>query len=208
MKKKILVLGDITLVQWHSMKKIEETLKDIFHSYYEIVFSEDYPEISTDRLEEYDLCINYIDNWNERGTKQASDAIVSYVRNGGKLLTLHNGIILKSAPELLKMHGGEFTGHEEYCELLYSSTELQHEITKGIGPFAIYEEPYEFHLYSDIEKEIILQYERQGKHYPAAWVTHHERGQIVYLSPGHNVNTFINSSIQNLIQASVVWLLK
>jgi len=207
-KKKILVLGDFTYVRWHSMRELEETFGNMLNPYYEVIFSEDYTDLSTEILEEYDLCINYIDNWEDRGTKQAAAALGNYVHKGGKLLTLHTGIILKTAPELLKMHGATFTGHEEYCELIYSNTNLQHEITQGLRPFAIGEEPYEFELYPETKKEIILQYERQGKYYPAAWVIHHGEGKLVYLSPGHNSTSFKNSSVQELIYASIKWLLK
>ncbi len=204
-KKTALILGDTALAHWHFMKAAEPYLKETLGEQYDLTFSEDYPEMTSDALYRYNLVINYADNWGERGTVAAGVALLTFVANGGQLLTIHSGIITPNAPFLLQMHGGKFTGHAEYTTLNYK-TIGNHPITEGVGSFSMGEEPYEYELSLFSEREPILEFELNGKISPAGWVMPYGLGRIVYLQPGHDARSFAVPEFLKLIKNSANWL--
>ncbi|MFT4143551.1 MAG: ThuA domain-containing protein [Mobilitalea sp.] len=203
---KILLLGDITQPRYHSLQEINPLI-DPIREKHDLVVSEEYQEITKDYLRGFDLVMNYIDNWEDRGNEEAELALCDYVAEGGRILTLHCGIIVKSAARLLELHGGSFRGHEEYGLLRYKKSQ-EHFITKDMESFSIYEEPYEFDFNKHPQLELILEYERNGKTYPAAWTTKEGQGKLVYLAFGHDKNTFVEKSVLELILKSIDWLLQ
>jgi len=205
-KKTVLVLGDSAQAHWHFMNAAEPYLRTTLEDCYDLTFSEDYPALTLETLNKYDLVINYIDNWGERGTVAAGVALQTFVAGGGQLLSLHSGIIQRVPGFLQQMQGAAFTGHAEYATLNYKTTSVVHPVTEGILQFSMGEEPYEFQLDPLAEKEMVLEYELNGKVYPAAWVMTYGFGRIVYLAPGHDARSFCVPAFQKLIRNSALWL--
>ncbi|MDF2484340.1 MAG: glycosyl hydrolase [Herbinix sp.] len=203
---RILLLGDQSRPRYHSLQEIDPLLGRI-QEFHEVVESEEYSELKKDQLFDFDVIINYIDNWQDRGNERAEQVLCEYLKEGGKILSIHNGIILKSAVELLRLHGASFQGHAAYDLLTYEKTQRNHFITQDMEPFSIYEEPYEFDFNGVQKVDIILDYHLNGKSYPAGWVTEEGRGRLVYLAFGHDRKTFENKPIQELILRSIDWLL-
>jgi type 1 glutamine amidotransferase len=201
-----LIMGDTALAHWHFMNAAKPHLRETLEDAFDLTFSDDYPNITTDILKSYDLVINYTDNWTERGTTAAGVALMTFVATGGQLLSIHSGIIQPAPYFLLQMHGGKFTGHAAYATLNYRRTDITHPVTEGIESFFMGEEPYEFLLDPLAEKQLVLEYEYNGKIYPAAWVMTYGFGRIVYLSPGHDARSFAEPSFRKLIRNSALWL--
>ncbi|MCL2096159.1 MAG: ThuA domain-containing protein [Oscillospiraceae bacterium] len=209
--KKILVTGDYAGAQWHPLKGVDERLEKILAGY-DLDFSENYPGLTPEELNNYGVLICYIDAWNKRGARKAAGAILSYVAGGGSLLSLHSGIIMSSTPEMELMQGGRFTGHPEACELTYSpvspvNSEHKHPVLEGIEAFTIFEEPYRIDLCAFAEHEKLLTYSHDGRDdWPAGWTLPYGMGRIVYLSPGHQASSFDNKTFAGLILNSIRWL--
>lgn len=191
MNKKIIILGDRTRPRWHPVSNLEP-LVEALHSKYEFTVTEEYPELTGECLERFDACINYIDNWQDRGTLAAQEAICEYVRKGGRMLTLHNGIITKSAEPLLRLNGGSFTGHANYSELEYRSIGTNKELNDGTESFQLFDEPYQYVFFHREAINLFLEYQYEGQWYPAGWWLPSEKGRVVYLAPGHDREAFRN----------------
>ncbi len=201
----LLVLGDIQHPRYHSVEELSPLLNELKKTW-SITILEEYEDLTEKELKNYEIIINYIDNWEEKGSKGTEEALYDYIMNGGKMLTLHNGIILKNAATLLKMQGAIFQGHDSYQSLLFDKTEIGHEITAGLKAFSMQEEPYEFHMLSDIGKTLIITYEKDGNIYPAGWVSSVDKGKLVYFCFGHNSSSFIRDEVKELCLKAVSWL--
>jgi len=202
--KKILVIGDYETARFHPLKGVDERLVKILKDY-EVTCTENYAHLTSEELKKYGLLINYADAWQTRGTRQSAGAILSYIAEGGSMLTFHSGIIMSSMPEMEFLQGGHFTGHPEACELTYSPTETEHQILEGIQPFTIFEEPYRINMAELAEPEILLTYFHDGQDFPAAWTLLYGMGKVVYLSVGHQAKSFDNEMYAKLILNSVAW---
>jgi type 1 glutamine amidotransferase len=204
MKKKILVIGDYKAAKWHPLKGVDELLGQILNDY-ELTFTEEYSNLTSDGLGQYSLLVNYADAWQDNGTRQSAGAILAYVAEGGSLLTIHSGIIMKSTPEMELMQGGRFTGHPDACELPYAPAELDHPILDGICPFTIFEEPYRLSMAEFVSHEVLLTYFHDGQNWPAAWTLPYGMGKVAYLSIGHQAKSFENEMFARLIANSAKW---
>ena len=205
-KKTCLILGDTANAKWHFLDKAEPALREVLADAYELTFSEAYPDLTLDGLRAYDLVVNYIDNWAERGTVAAGVALQTFVSTGGQLLCLHSGIIQRNPFFLQQMQGGAFTKHEAYATLNYRNTEVVHPVTSGVEAFSMGEEPYEFLLDPLTERTLLQEYELNGAVYPAAWVIDYGFGRIVYLAQGHDARSFAVPGFRQLIRNSALWL--
>lgn len=204
---KILLLGDRSKARYHSLDEINPLI-NVLEKYYEIVVSEDYSEITKDSLEGIDLILNYIDNWQDWGNEKAEGVLCHYLLEGGRILTIHGGIILTSATRLLALHGASFNGHAEYDLLTFKRLDDNHYITKDMDSFSVYDEPYEFEFMSNRKVDIIMEFELNGKTYPAGWTVDEGSGKLVYLAFGHDRKTFVEKPVQEIIKRSIEWLLQ
>lgn len=201
---RILLLGDITRPHYHSLQECSP-LVEALREEFDVVVTENYVELTKEELKGFDLIMNYIDNWEDRGSEEVEELLCDYVSDGGRMLTLHCGIIVKSAARLLALHGASFRGHEDYSLLTFHRTK-EHFITRDIDTFSIYEEPYEFDFINSGHLDMILEYERNHKIYPAGWTAMVGEGRLVYLVFGHDKNTFVEKPVQELVIKSIEWL--
>ena len=101
--KKVLVIGMYDNAMYHPLTGVDEALRGMF------------PELEltmTDQImtlceaDQYDCIVSYWDDWNKPIPDQAAEALYEYVKKGGSLLLLHNGISLQLQDSLAKMIGG------------------------------------------------------------------------------------------------------
>ena len=206
MSKKILVIGDYE-AKWHPLTDVDKKLEGILCGY-NVTCTADYPNITADDLAKYDILICYLDAWGSRATQVTAGAILSYVAGGGKLISIHSGIIMHNTPEMELMQGGCFTGHPAACDLTYTPTETTHPIMNGIDEFVIFEEPYQFKMAEIVKPEMLLTYAYEGKACEAAWVLPYGMGTVVYLSMGHSAKSFESEMFAKMIVNSADWLTK
>ncbi len=204
MRRKAILIGDNAMAEWHPLKEPGREITQILPEF-EIIQTEDYDQFKEENLKQYNLCIAFTDRWKERLTDEQTTGLLSYVAHGGGLLMIHNGIAIQTRYELAQLAAGKFTGHPEQKMLTYAPTSSSHVLLDGIGSFTVKEEPYQFILDNLAQITILLEYESEGRQWPAAWAHSYGCGRVVYLSPGHNIETFLDPMYRRLIHRSGLW---
>lgn len=192
--KRLLVFGMNQKAMYHPLAGVDTFLEDILPDM-ELVFTENILDVC--EVAKFDGVISYWDDWNNPIPEEASDALYSYVEQGGALLALHNGISIQLQEPLKRMVGGYFLTHPAQEEITFVLKE--NELTEGCGNFSLMEEPYQFALEED-SKEIFMTYVYRGEEYPAGWKKDFGKGKVVFLTPGHTAEKFRNEEYTKLIQ--------
>ena len=206
-RKKGILLGNYLKFDYHPLAHVDKAISDIFKDEMDITCTEDYNMLFAENLKSFDLCILYMDRWREEVPETLSKSLLDFVENGGGLLVIHNGISLLRNAEFVELMGGRFTGHPDYTTLEIKVTEPKHVIMEDIKDFTIDDEPYRYDINDFKEKEIIFQYIHEGNIYPAAWTKAIGKGRLVYLMPGHNIDSFRNETYGKVILRSGEWAL-
>ncbi len=202
-KHRAILIGDTTTAKYHSMARFIPEFQTILKDF-DLDVTEDYNAFLLEQLKPYDLCVCFIDRWTPL-TEDQSVGLIRYVRQGGGLLVLHNGLSLQTRPELAKLLGGFFTGHPEEAVLTYQTIPSQPWITTEISDFFALEEPYQIRLDNSFDGTVFLQYRWHETLVPAGWTRLEGRGKIVVLSPGHHLETFLVEGYRTLIHRSAMW---
>ncbi|MBO5487685.1 MAG: ThuA domain-containing protein [Eubacterium sp.] len=203
MKEKFLAIGNYEDAMYHPFQGVDERLKKMFPEK-EIFCTDDTTQLLNLQRENYAGVISYLDIWEGKLTDAESQALLSFVEQGGALLILHNGISIQSQEELKVMMGGKFLTHPTMEEITFKVK--PHCITEGCGNFTLPEEPYQFELVED-DKEVFLEYIYRDKAYVAGWSKVVGKGRLVFLTPGHTPEIFDTPEYITLIQKSMEWCL-
>jgi uncharacterized protein len=206
MKPKAILIGDIETAKYHSMERFIPELKTILNDF-ELEATEDYNAFLFERLSDVDLCVCFIDRWTPISDDQSS-GLIQFVKQGGGLLVLHNGLSLQARPELVKLMGGFFTGHPEQTILAYETVPNGHWITAEGSGFNVLEEPYQMRMENDFNGTVFFQYQWNGTSVPAGWARNDGQGKVVVLSPGHHLETFLVDEYRKLITRSAQWAIQ
>jgi len=203
-KKAAILIGDNEKMKYHPLSGPDRELSDILDKF-EVEITEDYERFREESLKAFDLCISFTDCWDDKVSDEQAVGLLSYVAHGGGFMSIHNGISLSGRYELAQLHGSKFTGHPEQKVLTYTPAFPGHVITDGIKSFSVLEEPYMFEMDNFADTSILLEYESEGRKWPAAWAHVYGMGRVVYLSPGHNLETFLDPVYRKLIGRSAEW---
>lgn len=202
--KQILLIGDLEKAKYHPVKGFDAELRAILTDYY-VHQTTDYDQFMETNLRQYDLCLCLTDQWNKL-TDDQTMGILSFVSHGGGLLMIHQGISLQARPELLQLAGGKFIGHPEQCVITYRKTTKPHPIMRGVDAFSAKEEPYQTVVDPAAEVSVFMEYLLEDKSCAAGWSRTYGLGKVVYLSPGHNLETLFIPSYRQIIRQSCRWL--
>ena len=204
MKDKILVIGNYTDAMYHPFGGVDEHLKGMLEDK-ELICTDNTEELLKLTGGEYKGVISYLDIWDGALTDKESEALHSFVEEGGALLILHNGISIQSQESLRIMMGAKFLTHPPMEEITF--VPKSHVITEGCKEFTLPEEPYQFEMVED-DKEVCLSYIYRDKEYVAGWSKYVGEGRLVFLTPGHTAEIFACPEYVTLIQRSMKWCLK
>ncbi|MDR2546394.1 MAG: ThuA domain-containing protein [Lachnospiraceae bacterium] len=197
--KKILIIGD-TVSPYHPLNCVFPLSKLLSES--KLTFTNDYDFFT--KLTDYDLLIGFVDAWFKELEADQANALLSYLDNGGKILSIHTGMSIQATEALAPVHGAKFIDHPPYCSLTINLKQ-GHPLTEGIGDFTINDEPYQFEVYDELD--IFASYEYEGTVIPAAWRKNIGQGELVYLMPGHDEAVFENEEYLKLIKKCVEYLI-
>ena len=198
--KNILAFGMYEKAMYHPLTGVDQYLESILPDV-QFTFTEQIMDLC--RLEEYDGVISCWDDWNQPIQEKASLALQQYVKNGGCLLVLHNGISVQLQEPLAKMIGARFLTHPAQEEITFCLKDTV--FTKGCSKFQLVEEPYQFDMEDD-DKDVFMHYVYHGKAYPAAWHKTYGKGEVIYLMPGHTPEKFRNAEYTKLVQTCILYL--
>lgn len=200
-----LLIGNNDDAPYHPLHNIEQQLMDILCGTAQVVATDRTATLTQAEINNFDLLISYVDNWEQKLAADEVASILQFVANGGGLLVIHNGISLQTNPELSQLIGAKFTGHPPYTSLSYQISASEHPLLAGLKSFTMDEEPYRFELDPFADIEILLTYFHEEQHWPAAWCRHYGLGRVVYLSPGHHLPSFLNEEYGRWIVNSALW---
>ncbi|GAB6991229.1 ThuA domain-containing protein [Paenibacillus pini] len=199
-KKKSLLLGDYTHPKFHPLQGVDAQISHILNDVMSVQCSENKNMLLAENIKHFDLCICYIDLWDEKISRQQAAGLLSYVSQGGGLLVLHNGISIGNRRhEMAQLLGGRFIGHPAIQPLSFRVSEGQHAITGGIESFELDEEPFQFQFDPFTEKAVLLEYKQGDEWHPAAWKHNYGLGRVAYLMPGHHEPSFLHPQVRKLI---------
>lgn len=163
--------------------------------------------VSEADLSNVDLCILYYDLWTVQVPPEATTALESFVRNGGGVLVVHNGISLQSDPRFRRFIGAEFTTHPERQKVLYAPV-AEHAITQGIAAFELVEELYLFTHYDIDRFTVLLQGRLKDEQANALWIRELGRGRLAYCAIGHDATSLSNPIVGRLLLNTALWAVK
>lgn len=205
MKKKALLIGDYTHPKFHPLQGVDKEITQIVQESISVQCTENKQMLEKDNLEAFDLCICYHDTWMEKLSSKQTAGVLSFVSGGGGLLVLHNGIVLHKKYELAQLLGAKSTAHPPFSKLSMHPTAVQHDVTVGIQPFEIIDEPYRFEFDPFNETTILMEYELDGERHPAAWAHAYGIGRVVYLLPGRDPVAFQQPEYRKLLLQAAKW---
>lgn len=203
-KKKAVMIGEYSTPEWHPFSGIDHAFREILTDF-EVDFTEEYDSFKEGNLKKYELCISFVDHWKESLTDEQTAGLLTFVCNGGGLLIIHNGIAVQNRVELAQLAGAKFVMHPQERVLTFLPAASEHVITDGIGDFAFMEEPYQFEQDNFAQTTLLLEYESEGKRWPAAWAHQYAMGRVAYLAPGHHAAAFQDPMYRKLICRSALW---
>lgn len=145
-KRKLLLIGDNTMSAWHPLEPARMQLEAILSKEFELSVTDDYDDLSDLPQLDYDAVISYTDCWQRNLESQQILGLLHFVKRGGGLLAIHNGISLQTSDALAYMIGGRFTSHPPYQLLTYKRTSTEHVLLNGVDTFTVEESPIGLNL--------------------------------------------------------------
>lgn len=154
-------------------------------------------------------------------SQEVQQGFVDYVENGGGLLTIHSGLVAGENTNLLHgLIGSRFKWHPHEIEVTAGPLKA-HLITEGVGQFTEVDEHYYLELLKN-DMDVLMasfspsqgnveNYEFDSYHNcpqkiePCAYVRLQGRGRVCVLTPGHNLNVWLNPNFQKLLHNSLRW---
>jgi uncharacterized protein len=203
----ILVLSDD---YWHPARVPRSGLGALKDSSFSFDWIENAAEWSAEQMAKYPLTIltksNNVSAADQSGwmTDSIQAAFVDYVQRGNGLLAIHSGLAgWAEMPALRGLLGGVFTHHPEQC-LVTVEPQAGHALTAGCQPFTLKDEHY-FMALDDARAEVFLTTRSDHGTQPGGWRRTQGKGRVGVLTPGHNVEVWLNPSFQALLVNSLKW---
>ena len=154
-------------------------------------------------------------------TVAIQEAFIKYVENGGGLLVTHNGTVAGDNTEKLdKLIGCRFAYHPNQTHVLVQAIK-PHPVTEGVRPFCQLDEFYELELLAhdvDILAAAYTPPQGQEEKYetepyynapafiaPAVYVRTQEKGRVCVITPGHNLEVWLDAQFQRLLENAIRW---
>ena len=144
-------------------------------------------------------------------TAEVEGAFQAYVRAGNGLLVIHSGTAgYRETPILRGLLGGVFLQHPPQCQVTVDA-KVGHPLTQGSATFTIKDEHY-FMLFDatgdagdDTGADVFLTTTSEHGRQPAGWTRTAGNGRICVLTPGHNLEVWLQPDFQRLILNGLRW---
>jgi type 1 glutamine amidotransferase len=137
-------------------------------------------------------------------TDAVQNAFVKYVEAGGGLLVIHSGTAgYREATTLRNLLGGVFIHHPKQCAVTVTP-KADHALTTDSTAFTRKDEHY-FMEIDDETIDIFLTSSSEHGEQPAGWTRTAGAGRVCVLTPGHNVEIWLEPAYQTLITNALHW---
>jgi type 1 glutamine amidotransferase len=204
---KILVLcGDY----WHHPQVAREGLSSLTGREFAFEWVEDIRDWSPELMMMYPVVIlTKSDNVSaEDRTGWMTDGVqavfLDYVRQGNGLFAIHSGTAeYDQKPILRGLLGGVFTHHPEQCPVTVNPR-AGHPLSSESASFTLRDEHY-FMALDDPQADVFVITTSEHGEQPGGWKRVEGSGRVAVLTPGHNVEVWLNPSFQALLLNSLRW---
>ncbi|MDQ2691636.1 MAG: ThuA domain-containing protein [Chloroflexota bacterium] len=137
-------------------------------------------------------------------TDEVQDAFLDYVSRGNGLLAIHSGTAeYADKPVLRALLGGVFRQHPEQCPVTVTPR-LGHPLSVGSAPFKVRDEHY-FMALDDSHADVFVTTSSEYGEQPGGWRRAEGRGRVAVLTPGHNLEVWLQPSFQRLLLNCMDW---
>lgn len=201
--KKALIWGTYQNAPYHPFQGVDEILSGLLKNHFEVTLTDQRSDLLLLQENGYELLISYLDDFDHVFPGECAEAILEYVRKGGGLLCLHNGISLQTDERMFHLIGGKFLCHPPQTNITFKTTSTG--IFSDLPGFTLFEEPYQFALSGDMITPL-LTYQYNGLFLLGGWSREEGNGRVVFLTPGHSIRTFRQKEYLDMIYRSVEWL--
>lgn len=187
-KPSALIFGRTEGAPYHPLAPLEAELSTLFASGFDVKATERSESLlalgmGTVGPGGIDLVVGLDDRWTEPLDRKHLDAVEAWVRSGGTLLLVHNGICWARDNRWRRLVGARFAGHGPAKDLTFTRR------SDGAS-FVLFEEPYRFTFPWFSQKKVLVDYADEGGTWPALWTRRVGKGTIAYALPGHSVEAF------------------
>jgi type 1 glutamine amidotransferase len=203
---KILVIADD---YWHPARTPRAGLAPLAGDEFTFAWIEDSANWSPQQMAAHDVVLltksNNVSSADRTPwmTDEVQRSFETYVRGGGGLLGVHSGTAdYLEAATLRRLLGGVFTHHPKQC-LVTVTPQAGHPLA-GCPPFTAPDEHY-FMEMDDPAVEIFMTTTSEHGTQPGGWTRSEGDGRVCVLTPGHNVEVWLEPSFQTLLANSLRW---
>jgi len=202
----VLVLADD---YWHPAVTVRGGLAPLAAKGYTFDWIEDGAAWSADVLPDYPLVIlSKSDNVTQADktswvTPEVEQAFAEYVRGGGGLLVLHSGTVYKETDVLRPVLGGTFEQHPAQCDVTMEP-KAGHPLTAGVSVFTAVDEHYHMTMEEGVTDIFLTTTSEHGTQ-PGGWTRTEGAGRVCVLTPGHNVEVWLEPAYQTLLDNVMRW---
>jgi type 1 glutamine amidotransferase len=194
---------------WHPARTVQEGLIPLAEQGYEFEWCSDGRDWSARRMESSPLVIlsksNNVTAADESAwvTPEVETAFRDYVRHGHGLLAIHSGTVYKECTTLRALLGGAFLQHPKQCPVTVTpqAGPLR---TAGVSPFTATDEHYFMQL-DDKNASVFMTSQSDNGLQPAGWTRGEGAGRVCVLTPGHNLEVWLQPAYQVLLANALRW---
>jgi uncharacterized protein len=137
-------------------------------------------------------------------TDEAQRAFLDYVRQGRGLLCIHSGLAnYRETLAFRALLGGVFVRHPAQCPVTVEPR-VGHPLTLGSTPFTVQDEHYMV-TFDDAEADLFMTASSAHGTKPAGWTRIDGEGHVCVLTPGHNLEVWLQPSFQALLDNALRW---
>jgi type 1 glutamine amidotransferase len=195
---------------WHPARTPRAGLAPLEERGFEFDWIEHAGEWSAERMAGYQLVVltkaNNISATDQSPwiTDEVESAFRDYLQQGNGLLAIHSGTAgYAQRPVLRALLGGVFISHPPQC-LVTVEPRAAHPLGGGSAAFTLKDEHYFMEL-DDTQADVFLTTRSEHGAQPAGWTRHERAGRVCVLTPGHNLEVWLDPSYQALIRNGLQW---
>ena len=196
--------------RWHPARTVRAGLAPLENTGLHFDWIEDAHDWSVERMAAYPVMIlsksNNVSSTDDSKwvSAEVEQAIVAYVRQGHGLLAIHSGTAgYQETPALRALLGGVFDHHPEQCPVTVAPVG-EHPLSAGLPAFTAKDEHY-FMTMDARDAQVFLTATSQHGEQPAGWLRQESAGRVAVLTPGHNVEVWLEPTFQSLLQTTLQW---
>lgn len=195
---------------WHPTKVVRGGLEPLTAKGFSFDWIEDARDWTPERMADYSTVILSKANNTSESIDDAwmipevEEAFVEFVRGGNALLVLHSGSAgYKETPALRALMGGVFESHPKQCPVTVEP-KPGHPLTADAGRFTAVDEHYMM-AFDDSAADVFLTTRSEHGEQPGGWTRTEGSGRVCMLTPGHNIDVWLEPSYQVLLENALRW---